>query len=116
MRAPPGHPAKAPTGAPPGEVQRVRTDVGVEVALLDRDGVIAWVNPAWQAFAAANGGDPDRTGIGMSYLQACAAGGADPAAQEVAAAIRAALAGGLPGPLTSRCPVTARPPIAGTTC
>jgi anti-anti-sigma factor len=31
-------------------------DVGVEVALLDRDGVIAWVNQAWRAFAAANGG------------------------------------------------------------
>ena len=81
-----------------------QADVGVEVALLDRDGVIAWVNPAWQAFAAANGGDPDRTGRGMSYLQACAAAGADPAAQDVAAAIRAALAGGLPAPLVVEVP------------
>ena len=79
-------------------------DVGVEVALLDRDGVIAWVNPAWQAFAAANGGDPDRVGRGVSYLQACAAAGDDPAAQDVAAAIRAALAGDLPDPLVVEVP------------
>ncbi len=79
-------------------------DVGVEVALLDRDGVIAWVNPAWRAFAAANGGDPARTGVGESYFQACAAAGDDPVAAEVAAAIRAALAGDLPGPLTIEVP------------
>ena len=82
----------------------VRTDVGVEVALLDRDGVIAWVNQAWQAFAAANGGDPARTGIGVSYLQACAAAGDDPVAAEVAGAIRTALAGDLPGPLMVEVP------------
>ena len=86
------------TGASAGS--RVRTDVGVEVALLDRGGVIAWVNQAWQAFAAANGGDPARTGRGVSYLQACAAARDDPVAQEVAGALRAALAGDLPGPLT----------------
>jgi len=82
----------------------VRTDVGVEVALLDRDGVIAWVNQAWQAFATANGGDPASTGIGVSYLKACAAAGDDPVAAEVAGAIRAALAGDLPGPLTVEVP------------
>jgi anti-anti-sigma factor len=76
------------------------TDVGVQVALLDRDGVIAWVNQAWRAFAAANGSDPARTGVGVSYLQACAAAGDDPVTAEVAAAIRAALAGDLPDPLT----------------
>ena len=79
-------------------------DVGVEVALLDRDGVIVWVNQAWQAFAAANGGDPARTGIGVSYLQACAAARDDPVADEVADAIRAALAGDLPGPLRVEVP------------
>ena len=91
-------------GASPGTSVRPATDVGVEVALLDRDGVIAWVNQAWQAFAAANGGDPARTGIGVSYLQACAAAGDDPVAQEVAGAIRAALAGDLPGPLRVEVP------------
>ncbi len=93
------------TGAPPGSrIPRPRADVGVEVALLDRDGVIAWVNQAWQGFAAANGGDPARTGPGVSYLQACAAAGDDPVAQEVAGAIRAALVGDLPGPLTVEVP------------
>ena len=93
------------TGAPPGgRILRPRADVGVEVALLDRDGVIAWVNQAWQGFAAANGGDPARTGPGVSYLQACAAAGDDPVAQEVAGAIRAALVGDLPGPLTVEVP------------
>ena len=90
------------TGASQGG--RVAPDVGVEVALLDRDGVIAWVNQAWQAFAAANGGDPARIGVGVSYLQACAAAGDDPVAAEVAGAIRAALAGDLPGPLTVEVP------------
>jgi anti-anti-sigma factor len=75
-------------------------DVGVEVALLDRDGVIVSVNPAWQAFAQANGGNPERTGPGVSYLDACASAPGDPAAEQVAAAIRRALDGHLPGPLT----------------
>ena len=79
-------------------------DVGVQVALLDRDGVIAWVNQAWRAFAAANGGDPARTGVGVSYLQACAAAGDDPVAAEAAAAVRTALAGDLPDPLTIEVP------------
>jgi PAS domain S-box-containing protein len=78
-------------------------NVGVEVALLDRDGVIVWVNQAWRAFAAANGGDPARTGVGVSYLQACAAGD-DPVAAEVAVAIGTALAGDLPDPLTIEVP------------
>lgn len=77
---------------------------GVEVALLDRDGVIVWVNQAWRDFAAANGGDPARTGCGVSYLGACAAAGDDPAARDVAAAIRGALAGDLPSPLTIEVP------------
>ena len=94
---------RPPGASPPGRVQ-ADPDVGVEVALLDRDGVIAWVNQAWQAFAAANGGDPARTGIGVSYLQACAAAGDDPVAAEVAGAIRAALAGDLPGPLRVEVP------------
>ena len=108
-RSPAASTARTPAAATPGPRRRSqggsgRADVGVEVALLDRDGVIAWVNQAWQAFAAANGGDPARTGIGVSYLQACAAAGDDPVAQEVAGAIRAALAGDLPGPLTAEVP------------
>ena len=97
----------------------VRTDVGVEIALLDRDGVIAWVNQAWRAFAAANGGDPARTGSGVSYLQGPSrCRGRPGGAVKSPHAIRAALAGAdLPGARRrSRCPVTAQPPNAGSTC
>ncbi len=75
-------------------------DAGVEIALLDGDGVIVWVNHAWQAFATANGGDPDRTGTGVSYLDVCAAAPDDPGSAQIDAAIRRALAGDLPGTLT----------------
>ncbi len=80
------------------------THIGAEAALLDRDGVIVSVNQAWLAFAEANGGDPARTGRGMSYLEVCAAARDDPAAQQVAEAIRLALAGDLPGPLVVELP------------
>lgn len=97
---------------PDGDVHRLpgagtdggMTDIGVETALLDHDGVIVSVNQAWLVFAEANGGDPARTGPGMSYLEACAAAGDDPAARQVTAAIRAALAGDLPGPLVIEVP------------
>jgi len=97
-RLPAGYPR--PDRGKPAEPDQAGPDVGVEIALLDRDGVIAWVNQAWRAFAASNGGDPARVGPGVSYLQVCAAAEDDPAAGEVAAAIRAALAGDLPGPMT----------------
>lgn len=73
--------------------------MGTEVALLDRDGVIVSVSDAWRAFAAANGGDPARTGPGMSYVDICAASG-----DQVASAIRDALAGHRPGSLTVELP------------
>ncbi len=82
----------------PAGQARPETDVGVEVALLDRDGVIVWVNDAWRAFAAANGGDMTRAGTGVSYFDICAAAGDDPTAIAVADAIRAALSGRLSAP------------------
>ncbi len=79
-------------------------DVGVEVALLDLDGVIQSVNEPWQAFTLANGGNPAKAGVGVSYLDVCDAAGDDPGAREAAGAIRAALAGDLPGTLTLEVP------------
>jgi anti-anti-sigma factor len=97
--------AVKPAERDPGHQRgKPETDAGVEVALLNRDGVIIWVNQAWQTFAAANGGDRAHTGPGVSYLQACADAGDDPVAADVAAAIRAALAGDLPGPLAIEVP------------
>jgi anti-anti-sigma factor len=88
----------------PAGQARPETDVGVEVALLDRDGVIVWVNDEWRAFAAANGGDLSRAGTGVSYLDICAAAGDDPTAIAVAAAIRGALSGRLPDPVKVEVP------------
>ena len=45
------------------------TENSVELALLDRHGVIVGVNQAWQGFCQANGGDPNRAGVGVSYLE-----------------------------------------------
>ncbi len=73
-------------------------DGPVEVALLDSTGRIVAVNAAWEAFAIEHGGDPARTGFGVSYLAICEAAGDDQAAAAVGAAIREALAGALPGP------------------
>ncbi|MGS0684703.1 hypothetical protein ACVBEQ_06080 [Nakamurella sp. GG22] len=86
-----------PTGALPSPDERTND---VEVAMLDRCGVIVSVNDAWRAFSAANGGNSSRTGVGVSYLSVCDAAVGDPYADQVAAAIRQAAAGALPGPLS----------------
>ena len=78
--------------------------VGVEMALLDADGVIVWVNSAWQAFTVVNGGDPATTGPGVSYLDACAAAAGDLVTARVEQAIRRALTGDLPGSFTIEIP------------
>jgi hypothetical protein len=76
-----------------------RDEPPVETALLDPDGVIVWVDEAWRAFCLANGGDPARAGVGVSYLALCdAAAPTDRHSAAVAAAIRAALCGDLPTP------------------
>jgi PAS fold len=74
-----------------------------EVALLDRAGVIVWVNRAWLDFCRANGGDPMRTGVGSSYLASCEAAD-DPLSADVAAAIRTAAKGDLPAPIRTIIP------------
>ena len=74
---------------------------GVEVVLLDLDGVIVAVNEAWSLFSEENGGDASRTGVGMSYLEACDSAG-DLDSGDVASGIRAAIAGDLPAPVTVR--------------
>lgn len=85
---------------------RTAWDSDVEVALLDELGVIVAVNDAWRDFTHLNGGDPARTGVGMSYLAACATGD-DDASRDVADAITAALSGDLPSPRTIAIPCDA---------
>ena len=65
-------------------------DAEVEVAWLDRDGVIVAVNDAWRTFCTANNGDLLHCGPGASYLAACEA---DPDASRIAAVLQAMLAG-----------------------
>lgn len=75
----------------------------VEVAYLDLDATIVGVNEAWVRFAQSNGGDPARTGVGMSYVEVCDSAG-DPVSDIVAAAIRAASQTVLLTPVTVRIP------------
>ena len=77
---------------------------GAEVAVLDAEGVIVAVNDAWARFCAENGGDPQRCGIGVSYLDACDGAAGDPYADAVATAVRAALTGGTGGRRTVTVP------------
>jgi diguanylate cyclase (GGDEF)-like protein len=64
-------------------------------AVLDRSGTIIAVNSAWRMFALDNGGLPETTGVGVSYLEVCdraaAAGCLD--AAEVLLGLRSVLAG-----------------------
>ena len=82
-----------------------------EVALLDRDGVIVTVNDAWESFCRDNGGEEGRTGVGMSYLDVCAAAGDDSGVQEAVALVRDALAGKVmaPASLLVPCDAPGRP-------
>src|SRR5664280_185188 len=76
-------------GYPPaGPPRSSATEPDVEVALLDRVGVIVAVNAAWDAFCNANGGDPTRMGIGASYLEARAAAVGDPVADGACAGLQ----------------------------
>jgi PAS domain S-box-containing protein len=105
----PGVPA--PSGAP-GAGAWVATSAtpatpadGVEMVLLDRDGVIVATDRNWLEFCLANGGDPVLVGPGASYLAACdVVADEDPASAHVAYAVRTAVRGMLPAPMRIRIP------------
>ncbi|HYN72038.1 MAG TPA: EAL domain-containing protein, partial [Nakamurella sp.] len=94
-----------PTGSPGTSVGTALQDAGLAAAaiaalpdataVLDRSGRIISVNRAWQMFAADNGGTPESTGVGVSYLDVCVraaeSGSADAAA--MVAGLRAVLSG-----------------------
>jgi diguanylate cyclase (GGDEF)-like protein len=64
-------------------------------AVVGPDGVIVAVNHAWRMFCLDNGGDPERSGVAVNYLDVCeraaATGCAD--AQIALAGLKAVLAG-----------------------
>jgi len=64
-------------------------------AVLDKTGTIIAVNRAWRMFAVDNGGTPETTGVGVSYVDVCARAAAHGSADaaEVLAGLTAVLAG-----------------------
>ncbi|HET9909613.1 MAG TPA: response regulator, partial [Anaerolineales bacterium] len=64
------------------------------IAVLDENGTIIAVNRAWREFSDLNGGDPTKTGPGVSYLAVCEAASAlGTEGPLIAAAIRSVLRG-----------------------
>lgn len=60
-----------------GQCWHVLDTLDPHVAVLDRTGDIVAINAAWEDFAAENGGDASRCGVGANYLAACQAGETD---------------------------------------
>ncbi len=81
-----------------GEGRRPRGPV--EVALLDRSGVIVSVNDAWDDFCRSNGGDPGACGVGIDFLAVCDRAVDDAVSARVAAVIRGVLSGDLDAPVS----------------
>jgi diguanylate cyclase (GGDEF)-like protein len=79
----------------PGFATEVLDALPDATAILDREGSIVAVNKAWRMFAIDNGGSPEATGVGVSYLDVCTraaeAGCAD--AVEVLTGLQSVLSG-----------------------
>ncbi len=67
----------------------------VELAVLDANGMIVFVNEAWKRFARENGSNPAWVSCGVNYLEVCrrAAGAGDEQAARAARAIEGVLRG-----------------------
>jgi diguanylate cyclase (GGDEF)-like protein len=80
-------------------VRRVLDVLPQEIALIDRDGTITWVNDSWRSFAADNAG-PVGAAMGWNYLEVCrrAVELGEPVARHVLGALTIAVEGGDPGP------------------
>ena len=46
--------------------------IDASTCAVDQNGVIVAVNRAWRQFAVDNGGDPEQSGVGTNYIDACA--------------------------------------------
>lgn len=51
--------------------QVILNSLSAHIAVLDQNGVITHVNEAWQRFSWQNGGNANRTDVGINYLQIC---------------------------------------------
>lgn len=51
--------------------QAILASLPAHIAVIDRRGTVTAINPAWEAFALANGGSAERCNVGANYLDAC---------------------------------------------
>jgi diguanylate cyclase (GGDEF)-like protein len=73
--------------------QSVLNSIDSPTCALDPAGTVIATNTAWERFASSNGGDPERCGIGSSYLAVCE-GVDDPAVQGLGQDLRRLLTTG----------------------
>ncbi len=68
-----------PCDAPFTQLAAALESLATHAVILDARGRIAAINAAWRAFSASNGGTPEATGLGVSYISVCrkAASGGD---------------------------------------
>jgi diguanylate cyclase (GGDEF)-like protein len=76
----------------------VLDSLAAQIAVLDREGAIRYVNRAWIEFGVQNGGPVDRDWIGTDYLDVCRASSSsgDPLAAQAVQGILDVLAGRRP--------------------
>ncbi len=55
----------------PPDAQKILDALSAHIAVLDHSGRIIAVNQAWSHFAADNQGLPEKTGVGVNYLEIC---------------------------------------------
>ena len=46
-----------------------------QIAVIDAQGLIQWVNRSWKTFSEENGGEPDKSWRGINYLNVCGSAG-----------------------------------------
>lgn len=89
------HPA-APRRAEAERRSHAFDHLAAPAVVLDAAGAIVAANDAWTLFARMNGGAPEKTGVGVSYLDVCdAAADQSASAAAVAQGLRGVLAGGV---------------------
>lgn len=70
--------------------------LGFHIAVLDENGNITYVNPAWTRFAKENGGAASRVGPGVNYFRVCGGSKAAPEVRHIVDGIRAVISGSAP--------------------
>ena len=71
--------------------ESVASALDFHIAVLDENGNITYVNPAWERFSKMNGGAASSTGVGVNYFEACRAGKATAELEHIVSGIRAVM-------------------------